>query len=254
MARPPITVPNAYVDKNNLIAPNSATIAWAKSLLAIDRTGVRVDVTTDVPRTALGVETSDLAFTNVLGLISADADPAAPLITDIPFSVAWFAPGSPLDPVIKVIEVYNYVTRVYLLETEGMGSEANVRKDETFSIMLSGSEGRAYRNYKEGDIPLAIITLTPAMFPLRIYAGASGGSDMLNIMIRGLTATTTYASRQQVADFGSVQSRIRVKVYQKSRYEGLTGFVTDYTTPVDIRISEAGDTRITEAGDTRITE
>ncbi len=230
--KPPIGNTTTYANKNNLIAPSSSgTFAYIKSIQAIETSGIRIDVKADVPRDGTDVELADTTFSSVFGLIGADVTGTPPSNSDIPFQVQWFTPTSPGDPSDKYIQVYNYATKVYELVTNGMGSAANVRAGETFTILLIGNECKIYRNYTDDAKPLAVMNLDPSIFPMRIYAGASGGADMLNFMIRGLTAPTIYSSRQQIADFGSNQTQIRIKAYQKSKYPGIKGIITDYTTP-----------------------
>lgn len=227
--KPPQTYQLPYLNKNNLIAPTSpSTYAYIRSLQEIEHSGVRIDVTADVPRDGSGNELADTTFLNQFGLIPASLETPNPAYSNVPFQINWWTPSAPGDPADKYLRVYNYTTLTYGESSYGMGSSANIRAGEMFTLLLIGNECRAYRNYREDSKPLAVMNLTPSMFPLRVFASGSGGSDMLNFMIRGLDPSTIYSSRQQIEDFSATQSRIRLKVYQKTKYPGIKGLVTDY--------------------------
>ncbi len=98
-------------------------------------------------------------------------------------------------------------------------SNVNCTSAPRVRIQLSGSEARFYADYAgPGSIPFYVSRL--AVMPpyiAAIYSESATYSSVQNVALTiGPTPGTVYSANQQLQDFGSLQSAVRVRLYQES--------------------------------------
>jgi hypothetical protein len=201
-----------YVSFNSLLSPTLAdTGANAYTTQRLDRSGSWIEA-------HLSTAGSDFAS---IGLIEPQYAPrwGYQLPTGIYRSTLDFSPTG--VPGIQVTEAAPGDTSSTVKYSSGSLGVNAVR----IRIMIAGSEVRYYWDYTgDGSVPFYVSNI-PAPLPLvgvvsTINATAQI-SKVQNIFMGQLTTpSTVYQVAQQVNDFGSTQSAIRVRVYQISSLVG----------------------------------
>lgn len=218
------TVNPQYVSFNSLLSPTiSDTAADAYTIQRLDRSGSWIEA-------RLSTKGSDVA---TLGLIEPQYAPrygfelpATMYQTSVTFSPVALFPGSPGLRVLERAPADAVASVKY--ESGLLGSVDAVR----LRIMIVGSEARYYWDYTgEGSVPFYVSTI-PAPLPLvgTLHVGNSLAqiSKIEDVFIGSLTTPSTlYTAEMQSSstDFGSIQSAIKVRVYQRSAIVGRGPYV-----------------------------
>jgi hypothetical protein len=107
---------------------------------------------------------------------------------------------------------------------EGVAStEVTVATGDRFAIELIGNVARYYKNYSgSASVPVYSSGLSPKGGPYFVTIGMHPATTQgfISCFIRRQSASSVYTNEQQIADFGSAQSSIKVRVYQISSLVG----------------------------------
>lgn len=119
------------------------------------------------------------------------------------------------------------------LKAENLSSVQSYAEGDRFMIEITGGVIRYYKNRSQLMPPVYTSTRQLTGYPLRpviLFDSQTTASDILDqgvesaIIQQGATSAI-YTREQQVADFGSTQSSVKVRVYQVSAVVGRGGFV-----------------------------
>lgn len=188
-------------------------------------------------------EIADLGSTSGSGIAVAlqhfdDADIGAGfanvIFADAPLSVEWtYDSANDIDgTVTETIRSFATVLKTTHNVDPGYGGVSIVsheaveagRPGPRYTFLVNGNEFAVYRDFKPagGNIALAKVTVNPIDYPLRLVATdvrSSGGEDFIvrSIMFGGsIFPSTIYARREQIEDFGAVQTTLHLRLYQAS--------------------------------------
>ncbi len=168
--------------------------------------------------------------------------PYTPTLANAPISIEWSA-GTALGTVKEIYKTYG--TTVLTRDNVDVGKTgaggAIVRSGPRYTFLLSGTEYRVYVNYNanQGQKPILIVPSYGVFplpvsfpFPLRLTYDGNANFRLSNITSGGaLYPNTMYASREQVLDFGSNQTALHLKIYQKGRTPQPDGFMITADVP-----------------------
>lgn len=224
-------IETVHADKNN-VSSGVGTATW-QTIEDLRATFTRYDFT-------FRVDSDALTSTGTLIYAGLDHDDAFDTLertlvkADSPVYVEWSSPdGANIEE-----KVYNYGTQFGSTRTFAWDSDGETQR---YTILLAGSEYRVYANYQPGagQVPLAVIpgpvnktrgtiSIAPSgfPFPLRLkgfIVDTSVGPFYTDNIVAGgsLLPTTIYSSDQQLEDFGVIQDVLFLRIYQKSRYDGV---------------------------------
>lgn len=161
-----------------------------------------------------------------------------------PLSVEWTIEVDTLAGSVR--ETYRHYNTVIAIREDadpGFGGFAIVdheavetgRPGPRYSFVLSGNELIVYKNFNPagGNIPIAKVSLNPIPYPLRLTMDTLDQNVLVRSVVYGGATIpgTIYARREQVEDFGTPQSTLYLRLYQKSRVPGITGVPLDLVVP-----------------------
>lgn len=124
-----------------------------------------------------------------------------------------------------------------------------------YTFMLSGTEFRIYVDGMPfGNKPILIVPAPSTGFPFPLYLVINVPASFVvrNITASGnLDPSTIYSEREQIEDFGAAQTRLFLRIYQRSQYSAV-----DQGLPLDVLVyaptlaQEDGDELVQEDNDT----
>ena len=201
-------------DSGNNILPNESEFEGYRSLVTLNEPGWWIEFDIDVSFDFSGgtilladaddpIDDADFYFKLGIARYQVEDDPSRDWVVDM---------------VIEETPTGTSPTAIYSTTNQDISTYR-------YRIQSSGSEVRFYRNYAgPGSQVTAISTIAP---PSNLKIFGSGGVQ--NIVLGGLrNPYTTYGISQHEEDFTTLQSSLRVKVYQE-RADGITGIERDIT-------------------------
>jgi hypothetical protein len=166
--------------------------------------------------------------------------PFVPTLVNAPISIEWTEgtqPGTALET-YKSFGVIVWTRDNVDIGRAGpilYGQTTYIRLGPRYTFLLSGTEYRVYVNFNpnQGQKPILILAGTGTFpFPLRLTVKTNDFFSVRNITAGGaLLPSTIYAGRQQLADFGSLQSSLNLEIYQKGKSPQPDGIPVRITLP-----------------------
>jgi len=108
----------------------------------------------------------------------------------------------------------------------------SVSTGDIFSIHRTGSMVRFYKNWHTSAVPVPLMEANySSSESFRFYAELAVGSGTIDIQPEwgsiqyALSRAYKYTASQQVEDFGSTQSSVKVRVYQESALVGIGDYI-----------------------------
>lgn len=251
---------SGHSDKNNFFGAN----AMGMSLETLTRTYCWFDCTGQWRGSSGAVTGASSWGVGLFPSVTPSAGGVFPSTTSAPIWIEWTA-GTNAGTIKETYKSFGTTITTRDNVDPGYGTPA-IKEGPRYTLELSGTEYRVYINKQSlGTAPIMRIAAPGGgfPFPLRLVGATGANLGVMNIAAAGdLLPTTILSSAEQVESFGSNQTRLFLRIRQKSRYGIADGVPLDIVVPSYLhdnlvamwRLEEASGTRYDSKGTNNLTD